>query len=133
MGDVQHLVPVAQADDRRKIVLDDAEVVAVVGDVRRQEERVAAAQDTLLAQVGRAPIDFVHQLVGLHDFRWLCEALAHLGEEGDIAMRDGLVILESRVGELLRTPVRGALHEGSGARVVPALGARYVRYEGHQP
>jgi hypothetical protein len=59
------------------------------------------AEDALLAQVGRAPIDFVHELVGLHDLGRLGESLADLGEEGDVAVRDGLVVPEARIGELL--------------------------------
>ena len=116
MRHVAHLVAVAEADDRREVVLDDAEVIAVVRDVGRQQQRVPSAEDALLAQVGRAPIDFVHQLVGLHDLRRLGESLADLGEEGDVAVRDGLVVPEAGVGELLRAARRRALDERARAR-----------------
>ena len=74
MRHVAHLVAFAEPDDRREVVLDDAEVVAVVGDVGREQQRVAPPDDALLAQVGRAPIDFVHELVGLHDLGRLGES-----------------------------------------------------------
>ena len=76
MRHVAHLVAVTEPDDRREVVLDDAEVVAMVVDVGGQQERVAPADDALLAAVRRAPIDFDHQLVGLDDGRRVGEALA---------------------------------------------------------
>ena len=70
------------------------------------------------------PVDFVHELVGLHDLGRLGESFADLGEEGDVAVRDGLVVLEPGVGELLGAARGGALDERARARVVPLLGAR---------
>ena len=113
MRHVAHLVALAEPDDGGEVVLDDAEVVAVVRDVRGEQQRVAPADDALLAQVGRVPIDFVHQLVGLHDLGRLGESLADLREEGDVAVRDGLVVPEAGVGELLR---RGAPWRARRAR-----------------
>ena len=60
---VVHVVPVAQADGIGEVVLDDAVPVAVVADVARQEEGIPLADDALLAEVGRPPIDFHGQLV----------------------------------------------------------------------
>ena len=133
MRDVAHLVALAEPDDGREVVLDDAEVIAVVRDVRREEERVPPAEDALLAEVGRAPIDFVHELVGFHDLGRLGESLADLGEEGDVAVRDGLVVPEAGVGELLGASRGGPLDEGTRARVVPLLGARRARRERDNP
>ena len=133
MRNVAHFVAVAEPDDGGKVVLDDAEVIAVVVDVGGQEERVAATHDPLLAQVGRAPIDFQPQLVRLHDLWRLGESFSKLCEEGYVAVRDGLVVLEAGVGELLGAPRGGALDERARARVVPILGARRSRCERHQP
>ena len=113
---VAHLVAFAEPDDVGEVVLDDAEVIAVVVDVRRQQQRVAPADDALLAEVGRAPIDFQRELVGLHDLRRLGESLADLREEGEVAVRDGLVVHEAGVGELLRAARGGPLDEGARAR-----------------
>ena len=81
MRNVADLVAFAEADDVRKVVLDDAEVIAVIRDVRRQQQRVATTDDALLAQIGRAPVDFQRQLIGLDDARRLSEALARLARE----------------------------------------------------
>jgi hypothetical protein len=129
--DVAHLVAFTETDDRGKVVLDDAEVVAVVRDVGREEQRVPAADDALLAEVGRPPIDFVHELVGLHDLGRLGEPFADLSEEGDVAVRDGLVVPEPGVGELLRAARRRPLDELARARVVPLLGPDRARRERH--
>ena len=133
MRRVLHLVAIPEPDERRKVVLDDAEVVAVVRDVRREQQRVTSTEDALLAQVGREPIDFVHQLVRLHDLGRLGEPLADLGEEGDVSVRDGLVVLEAGVGQLLGAPRSRALDESTGARIVPRLGARDLGRDGHHP
>jgi hypothetical protein len=126
---VAHLVALTEPDDGRKVVLDDAEVVAVVRDVGRQEQRVAATEDALLAQVGREPIHFIHELVGLHDLGWFSEPFTDLGEEGDVAVRDGTVVLESGVGELLDAARGRTLHELAGPRVIPLLCAERLRRE----
>ena len=81
MRHIAHLVAIAQSDDVLEVVLDDAEVVAVIADVGRQQQRVAPADDPLLALVGRAPIDFERELVGLEDARRLGEPLTQLAEE----------------------------------------------------
>jgi hypothetical protein len=51
MRHVPHLVALADPDDVAEIVGDDAQVVAVVVDVGREERAVAPAQDDLLAPV----------------------------------------------------------------------------------
>jgi hypothetical protein len=129
MRHVAHLVAVAQPDDRRKVVLDDAEVIAVVIDVGGQQQRVPSSDDALLAEVRRHPEDLVHQLVGLHHLGRLGQSLADLREEGHVAVRDRLEITDPRVGELAGAERRGALDEGAGARVVPALRAGWIDAE----
>jgi len=66
MGHVAHFVPLAEAHGATEIVLDDAEVVAVVGDVGGELGAVAPADDTLLAQLRRLPVHFQLELVGFH-------------------------------------------------------------------
>ena len=112
-----------------KVVLDDPEVIAVVVDVGRQQQRVAPADDALLAEVGRAPIDFQRELVGLDDLRRLGKSFAELREEGQVAVRGRLVVDEAGVGQL-RGAARGrALDEGTSSRVVPRLCRRRARRE----
>src|SRR5262249_18524796 len=100
-------------DGAREIVLDDAEVVAVVADVRRQEERVSSPLDDLSAERGRAPIHIERELVGLHDLRWLGEALADLREEGEVSAGSRVVIAQAGIGELLRATDGCPLDEGA--------------------
>src|SRR5678816_1429941 len=101
MRDVAHFVAFADAYDVGEVVLDDAKMVAVIGNVRRQQQRVAPTDDSLLAQVGRAPVDFELELVRLDDLRRCAKAFAELCEEGDVPMGGGLVVREPGVGELL--------------------------------
>jgi len=117
---VEHLVAVAEPNDLGEVVLDDPEVVAVVVDVGRQQQRVAAADDALLALIGRAPVHFDRELVGLDDLGRLGEPLPHLGEKGEVSAGGGGVVHEPGVGELARAALDGALDEGAGAGIVPA-------------
>ena len=123
MRDVAHLIAVAEADDLGEVVLDDAEVIAVIGDVGRQEERIPSSDDALLAELGRPPVDFQRQLVRLDDLRRLGEALTELGEKGDVPVCEGAPVMQRRVGELLRAALGGTEHERHASRIVP-LGLR---------
>jgi hypothetical protein len=58
MGDVLYLVAFAQTDDAGKVILHDSQVIAMVVDVCRQQQRIAPAHNPLLAEVGRLPIHF---------------------------------------------------------------------------
>src|SRR5262249_35872277 len=78
MRHVTHLVALAQPNDVRKVVLNDAEVVAVVLDVGGEQQGVAAALDDLLAEIGRSPVDCERQLVRLYDAWRLGESFTHL-------------------------------------------------------
>ena len=90
------------------------EVVAVIRDVGRQEQRVAPADDALLALIGSVPVDFQLELVRLDDLGRRAEAFAELREEGDVAVRDGLVVGEAGVGELLGAPRGGPIDQRRG-------------------
>ena len=52
------LVAFTNADDVRKIVLNDSEMIAVIGDVGRKQQCVTPADNPLLAQIGSLPIHF---------------------------------------------------------------------------
>src|SRR3954466_9469803 len=121
MRNVLYLVAFAETDDVPEIILNDAEVIAVIVDVRRQEKCVATPHDALLAQIGRTPVDFQTQLVRLHDFWRLGKAFPKLREESHVAVRRSLVIDERGVGELTGSALGGPLNEGRGARVIPDL------------
>ena len=82
MRDVEHFVSIAQADNVGEVVLNDSEMIAVVVDVSREQQRVAPTDDALLASIRRAPIDFQHDLITLHEGWRLEESIAELGEEG---------------------------------------------------
>src|SRR2546426_11162880 len=81
MRDVPHLVPLTQAQRGAEVVLDDAQVVAVVADVGGELGPVAPADDALLAEPRRLPVHFQLQLVGLDEARRLDQPLAELSEE----------------------------------------------------
>src|SRR3954451_16653169 len=121
MRNVLYLVAFAETDDVPEIILNDAEVIAVIVDVRRQEKCVATPHDALLAQIGRTPVDFQTQLVRLHDFWRLGKAFPKLREERHVAVRRSLVIDERGVGDLTGSALCCPLHERGGARVVPYL------------
>src|SRR3954462_12393390 len=103
MREVAHLVAFPDADHVPEIVLDDPEVVAVVVDVGGKEQCVAATHYSLLAQIGRAPIDFQPELVGFDDFRRLPKSFSKLCEERYIPVRRSLVIDETCICELTRS------------------------------
>jgi hypothetical protein len=121
MRHVTDFVPLSDADDGGKVVLHDAQVIAMIGDVGGQKQRVTPADDPLLAQIGRVPVDFELQLVRLDDLGRREESLAKLRQKGDVAVRRRLVIRESGIGELLRATRGGALDERAASRVVPRL------------
>jgi hypothetical protein len=54
---VTNFVALAEPDDVREVVLNDPQVIAVVVDVVGRS-RVSTADNALLAEVGRTPIDF---------------------------------------------------------------------------
>src|ERR1700716_4514721 len=110
MRDVLNFVPLTDSDDVSEVVLDDAEVVAVVVDVGGKEQRVAATHDPLLAQVGRTPIDFQPQLVRLDDLWRLGESFSKLCEEGYVTVCSRLVVDESSIGQRICPALGGALH-----------------------
>src|SRR5437588_810584 len=72
MRNVLNLVAFANPDDVSEVVLDDAEVIAMIVDVGGKQQRITTAHDALLAQIGRPPVDFQTQLVRLHDLWRLC-------------------------------------------------------------
>jgi hypothetical protein len=76
MGNVAHLVTVAETDDRREVVLHDPEMIAMVVDVGRQQGRIASADDPLFAEPRRAPVHLQRKLIGLDDAWRLAEAFA---------------------------------------------------------
>ena len=108
-------------NDVSEVVLDDSEVIAVVVDVRRQQQRVAATHDPLLAEIGRAPIDFQPQLVRLHDLWRLGKSFSKLGEESHVTVCRRLVVDEGRIGELTRPALSRVLDERASTSVVPRL------------
>ena len=128
MRHVADFVALADPDDVAEVVGDDAEVIAVVVDVRRQEGAVAPAEDDLLAPVRGAPIHFHAQLVGLDQPGRLGQSLAHLRQEEHEAVRPAAVALERRVGLRRSAALGGAVHERQRVGRVPLLrGERETR------
>ena len=123
--DVAYLIAVAHADGVGEVVLDDPQMVAVIGDVGRQEQRVASPFDDLFAERRRFPVDLVNELVGLDDFGWLGQAVPQLREKRDVAVRRGPVVPQARVGQLPRSERGRPLDEGAGPRVVPLCARRH--------
>ena len=121
MRNVLDFVSFTNPDDVSEVVLDDAEVVAVVVDVGWKEQRVAPTHDPLLAQVGSTPIDFQTQLVRFYDLWRLGESFSKLREEGYVPMCSRLVVDESSISELIRPALGSALDERTRAWIVPRL------------
>ena len=67
MRHVAHLIAVAEPNDLREVVLDDPEMIAMVLDVRREQQCIASTDDQLLAVIRSAPVDFERNLVRLYD------------------------------------------------------------------
>src|SRR5438045_2066893 len=111
MRNVLNFITLTDPDDVSEVVLDDAEVIAVVIDVGWEKQGVASPHDALLAQIGRAPVDFQTQLVRLYDFGRLGKSLSKLCEERHITVRRSLVVDERGVGELRRPPLGRVLDE----------------------
>src|ERR1700674_281182 len=121
MRNVLNFVPLADSDDVSEVVLDDAEVVAVVVDVGGEEQRVAATHDSLLAQVGSTPIDFQPQLIRLNDLWRLGESFSKLCEEGYVSVCSPFLVDESGIGELIGSALGSALDERTRPWIVPRL------------
>ena len=111
MGHVAHLVAVAESDDLGEVVLHDPEMIAMVFDVRRQQQRVATAEDQLLAVVRRAPVDFERDLVRLHDFGRIGESFANLRQKGERSEGGGRVVGQAGVRQLPRATLGRASHQ----------------------
>ena len=92
-----------------------------------ERERVAPADDALLAQVGRPPVHFQRELVGADDLGRIGKVFTDLREKGEVAVRGRVVVAQRGVGQLLRAARRRALHELSRARVVPRLRTHRLR------
>ena len=118
---VANLVAFAKPYDAWEIVLDDPEVIAVIIDVGRQEKRIAAGGNQLLALVRSAPVDRKTELIGLDDSGRLGEPFSYLREESQIAVRGSLVAGERGVSDLSRSSLGGLLYERAGTRIVPCL------------
>ena len=104
----------------------------VILDVRREEQRVAPADDELLALVRRAPIDFHGEFVRAHHFRRIGESFSDLAQEGQRPVGGGVITGETGVGELGGASRDGGVHERHRARVVPLLRLRRDRHGGHE-
>src|SRR6185437_14867108 len=74
MGDVLHLVAVANPDEAREVVLHDPEMVTVIIDVGRQNQRIAASLDQLFAERRRLPVDIRRDLIGADYLRRIGKA-----------------------------------------------------------
>ena len=127
MRDVPHLVPLAQPHRGAEVVLDDAQVVAVVADVGGELGPVAPADDALLAESRRLPVHFQLQLVGLDEARRLGQPLAELSEEKEEPVGLGLVIAQRGVRRGPAAPLDRAAGERERRRVVPGLRGERVR------
>jgi hypothetical protein len=129
---VAHLIPVPQPDDLGKVVLHDPEVIAMVLDVRWQEERITPAEDQLLAVVWRAPVDFERYLVRLHHLGRIGESLADLRQKGERSHGGRRVVSQAGVRQLSRAKLGCPRHERGHAGVVPVLRGRRDSHSRHQ-
>jgi hypothetical protein len=96
-------------------------VIAVIGDVGREECAVAPPEDDLLAPVRGAPIHFHAQLVGLDQPGRLGQPFANLRQEEHEPMRPGAIALERRIGLCGEAALGPASDQCQGFGCVPAL------------
>src|SRR5687767_509628 len=132
MRNVANLVAVTEPDDLGKVVLHDSEMVAMVFNVRRQEQRVAAAENQLLAVVRSAPVDFERDLIRLYHFGWIRESFTDLRQKGERSEGGGRVVRQSGVRQLSRATLGRASHQRGHAGIVPLLRGRrrgHSRYQ----
>ena len=122
MRDVPHLIALTEPDRAPEIVLDNAEVVAVVIDVGRNLGAIAPANDALLAEPWRLPVHFQLQLIRFYQPWWLGEPLAELPEEEEKSVSLGLVVTQRGIHGGVRAPVDRALRQRQGGIAVPVLG-----------
>jgi len=118
---VAHLVPLAEPHRGAEIVLDDAEVVAVVVDVGGELGAVAPADHALLAARRGPPVHFQLQLVGLDEARRVGESLPEGAEKEEEAVGLGLVVVERRVARRPAAPGDGAARQRQRGVGVPRL------------
>src|SRR5262249_32431126 len=130
---IAHFVALTEPDDVREIVLNDPEMIAMVVEICREQERITATDDPLLAEVGRTPIDFQRELVGFYDLRRLGKSLAHLRKERQVAVRGCLVVHERRIRQLGGAASGCTLDEGTSSRVIPRLCRSCPRRERNSP
>ena len=109
VGDVPHFVALTEPDGGAEVVLDDAQVVAVVIDVGGQLGAVAPAHDALLAGARGLPVHFQLELIRFDEARRLAQAFAELPEKEQEPVGLGFVVLQ-------RTIRRGAAAARDGAR-----------------
>ncbi len=129
MRDVAHLIPLTQANPIAKIVLDDPQMVPVIPDVGRQVDAIPPADDTLLAEARRPPVNFEHQFIGLDQSRRYGKPLAKLPEEKHESMRTSSVVSKGAVGLHDRTALDRSRDEGDRVLVVPRLSEKRTRGE----
>src|SRR5439155_15816031 len=126
------LVPVAEADDAPEVVLDDAQVIAVIVDVRRELGAVAPADDALLAELRRLPVHFQLELIGLDETRRLGQPFPELPEEEEKAVSLSLVVAERGVARGAAAPLDGAARQRLRRCAVPVLSGGGGRERRHQ-
>ena len=132
VGDVAHFVAFAQPDRAAEVVLDDAEVIAMVIDVGGQLGAIAPSDDALLAELRRLPVHFQLQLVRFHESRRLGEPFAELAEEEEKPVSLGFVVAQGGVDGGTRTPLDRATRQRQGGITVPVLGRQTSGYSEQQ-
>src|SRR5215207_9472082 len=123
MHHVANLVSITDANDVAEIVRHDAEMVAMIADICRQEPAITPAQYDLLAAVGGLPIHFHVQLI-CFDQPWsLRQSFAYLGQEEDESMSLRPITGERRVRLNRQPAIDGAPDQPQRLGCVPGLGA----------
>src|SRR5688572_29657491 len=112
MNHIPHLVALTDPDDVAKVVGDDAQVIAMIVDVGRQESAVAPPKYDLLAAIRGLPIDLDLELVGLDQPRGLGQSLPYLAQEEEESVGSRPVGRQRRVCLSLQSPIDRAPYEG---------------------
>jgi len=132
MDDITHFVPIAEPNAVAKIILDDAQMVPVVINVRGQVHAVAPSDNSLLAVTGGPPIDFEHQLICFDGSRRFGEPLTHLCEEENKTLSASRVVTQTIGMKHRRAPLGRLIDDCERSRRVPLLAPRRSKRDNQQ-
>lgn len=127
MRDVTDFGAFTEPDAVGESVLNDPEMIAVIGDFCGKIDAVPPAQDALLARPGRPPVNFELQLVRLDETRGLRQPLAQLRQKEHESMRASPEVPQVDRLSLSPPALNGAIRERRRGGRIPLLSPEDMR------